>query len=223
VVECTEGNIVAPRDGHGPDGLARDPTGVREQGMQGRVPQEPGRSRRLHGSVEPPSGAQASEAGASGRRGVGVPQVERGRGGTFLWEPAEERAAPDHGLVRGKEDEDTELRHPLHETRTNGNVGSEPMTGGAGCERSARPDLWGPGRATAPAYPTTSYPTWTPFARPIPTCRFAALLKVVTRADTMLDLVFGRMVEPPPFDLDSVTHAGKRQPRSLGGTQEIST
>jgi hypothetical protein len=88
-----------------------------------------------------------------GRRDVGVPKEERRRGGTFLRDPAEQRAAPDHGLVRGKDDEDTELRHHLHETRTNSNAGSEPMIRGAGCANRARPDLWGAGEGNLPGLP----------------------------------------------------------------------
>ena len=77
--------------------------------MHGRVPQKPGRSRRLRGSKPRNCRAECKRA-EQGRREVGAPQYERGSGGTDPRDPAEQRAAPDHGTVGGKDDGDTDSR-----------------------------------------------------------------------------------------------------------------
>ena len=69
----------------------------------------------------PPS--EGNEARWDGRRGVGAPQYERRNGGTDPRDPVEQRAAPGHGTVGGKDDGDIELHHCLNATRTDSEAG----------------------------------------------------------------------------------------------------
>jgi hypothetical protein len=63
---------------------------------------------------------------SAGAGEVGVPQYERGSGGTDPRDPAEQRAAPGGvGTTQGNDGRDTELTHPLNETRVGSRTGKE--------------------------------------------------------------------------------------------------
>ena len=113
------------------------------------------------GVVRPSEG---DEARRDGYRAFRASHSTREAGEASPWRPCGGKGMPDHGPVRGKHGECTETRNRVNETRTDSGSGegasevifgsffadgcvtdltrSEAVIRGAGCGKSARPDLW---------------------------------------------------------------------------------
>src|SRR5580704_17096964 len=117
-----EGNIGgAKRRDMVPEACFDGSTGVGEPGHVGRRSSRNLGDPAFSGAAGTAEQARASKAG---ELEVGVPQYERRRGGTEPREPAEQRAAPGHGTVGGKDEGEIELQHRLNETRTASEAGT---------------------------------------------------------------------------------------------------
>src|ERR1700730_15457534 len=113
VVQKAEGNIEAPKSRATPEwpGAATSP-GSESRACTEGFPRNLGDRDACSAKLPWNRGAERKRA-KRGRWEVGAPQYEQGRGGTAPRDPAEQRAAPRHGTVGGKDDGDIELQHCL--------------------------------------------------------------------------------------------------------------
>ena len=123
---------------------------MRERGTCTRVHREPGRPCRLRSRERAVTEERGNEARRDGRQGVGACHSTAEVGEPTHRDPVEGRASrvtePLEGKMAGTPSPDT-VSTKLQRIATVGalclSTRSEPVTRGAGCGSSARPDLWG--------------------------------------------------------------------------------